>query len=281
MSKRIWEWIPGKDYPHEKLPVVEVFEKISCQIWPKEIAWHCKYYKRINETSQKEQVVYEELNRRERHPRVMTRISKEFDRVFYAPYLNYFIGISRGLFFFFNKSTYWSYCAAFKFLYVNGKFTFYSNDGKSFGVLNLKNGHKVEPFCVPQKDVPVFEGWTDSFYPVKVNDYYYLMDLEGNCFCRSETPFEKGKNLFATTEKDGKARLFGVDNERTECCVTLPVKCNGYKVEEDGIIIALVDGHYYRNERTYFDGFGKKYNNKHYTLRKIGYYGELERISRF
>jgi len=270
MDNQVWEtysYSVVRNLWYEPMVTVEAIKKERRKIQIKECDCYCNYHKRVSKSGKAEQVLYRG------NWRVL--ISKKFEKVYYSPNLECCIGISGNLVYFFSEESNDACCVNYKFLYVRGKFVWFSNDGEYFGLLNPKNKQKIQPFCVPQENVPMLCTWTDNFYPVKVQDYYYLIDIHGNGFCRSEAPIEKGKNVFAT--KNDKVYLFGLDAKRTGCCVTLAVEWKDYYRKND-CIFSRNSSRFINNLGISFsvDAFGEERIVPTYLHEKVvDYYGRL------
>ena len=213
------------------------------------------------------EVLYRRVERGGTQGVVVWKVGKAFwsgwyDRVYYLPFHRCFIGRDFGnIISLFNEDVFFEErCES---VFVLGNFLFFSYDGKLFGLYDSEYRRKIEPFFeLYDQRVTLTHFWTDEYYPVKIEEHYYLVDPHGNCFCKHDKPIYKYENLFAT-KPGSKTICFGL-NSNKEICM-LPKAFNA-KLFANELMVREWDGCDWQDIDAYGNFMRKCY------LR--GYYGE-------
>jgi len=197
-------------------------------------------------------------------------MSPEFNQMYYLPFQRCFMGVNSNRVVLFSanpeeeKYLFEETCAS---VFVSGRFFFYSLDGVKWGVWDSEVQLKIEPFMQFEeiKKGSLNHTWTDEYYPVKIDNYYYLMDCHGNCFCKSLPRIYKYKNIFATKNgEEDYPSCFGL-NEKNEL-VIVRKDVRGYILS--GILCEYDAHRYTRLLNAYGQHAGRK-------IEEIDYYGNI------
>lgn len=121
-----------------------------------------------------------------------------------------------------------------EYLIIKGYEKFRFRYDKFVGKYSVVNSENIEIETEPFIDDVIFselplETWTANYVCVRVNEDYYLMDADGNCYYKHNSPFIICRNLFVSGDK-----RFVVN-----CELNMPL-CNEISVwEDDGYCFAM------------------------------------------
>jgi len=221
------------------------------------------------------EVLYRRIESNDRQGIVLWKNDETFGSnwykwVYYLPFHRCFIGYSSE-----SNTTYLFSDDVFfeeecECVFVLGNFLFFSRDGKLFGLYDSKHQRIIEPFFeIYDQPVTLTHSWTDEYYPVKIEDHYYLVDPHGNCFCKHRDPIYKCSNLFAT-KADSWTICFGL-NSNKEICM-LPGAFSA-KYAEKKLLVRQREGYLWED----IDAYGNIWKNIGFC--QAGYYGEATKVS--
>jgi len=205
--------------------------------------------------------------------KMKAKVSREFDKVYYLPFLNRFIGFQDKRLYIFSpdsdETPFWG--EKYKTCYVFGKFVFYSLDNENFGLLDVENGSKVEPFFKMDPwwngSTKLLNSWTDEFWPVQIGEDYYLVDRHGNAFCKTSKEFKKYRNVFRSFDASKNAVLFGVGANGCPCEIAkVYVGLNS----KNDILVAMPSP--LERRETFWDAHGKQHVVGNVSLDTLDYY---------
>ena len=209
-----------------------------------------------------------------------------FDEVYYLPFHKCFIAFHNKKVSLFDADPYkvdgwYLYVEPCEKCFVFGKFIMYSENGTDFGLYDSELHRKIPPFFRFDKyeqpwNTELFHSWTDDFFPVVADGYYFLMDHHGTCFCRETYGIKRFENAF-----QGSDKTIYVFNEETK--VPMELKSTRYISKLFEIAgtkkLAIKENDY---QKYYFDAFGNWTDmvdiyvfSNGTTNKSFSYYGEI------